>query len=237
MSAARAVPFPALGACTSITLRPSDPDRFHLGHRLSAKHHHICEQRDQLLEGDQGLWARSRAGWVLNDIGEGSIEIRNQQNLGWLYSCDRRLFPGMRDLFGFLNHPSPYKRGRCRSITDFRSWPFGKTPNICPHSPSSREAQKSSAAAGSPKRSINEASSATAIRSTRPRARNSMASGSAISCVNLSSARCKRESWGAESTSSKYAASESGSCCMARNTSSALTLPEPSQMEFSGASR
>jgi len=59
------------------------------------------------MDGGERLGRGPRAGRILNDLGEGSVEVRNQQNLGWLYSGDRRLFPGVRNLFGFLNHPSP----------------------------------------------------------------------------------------------------------------------------------
>src|SRR5207247_6220969 len=132
-------------------------ERLQLCRRTAAEDDHVREQPDELVDGSESFGLGSRAGRILNDIGEGSIEVGNQQNLGWLDSGDRRLFPGVRDLFGFLNHPSPKKRGRCRSITHFRSWPFGKTPNVCPHSPPRREAQKSSADAGSAERSISEA--------------------------------------------------------------------------------
>jgi hypothetical protein len=54
-----------------------------------------------------GRGPRPSRRWVLNDLGEGTVEVGNQDYLGWLYSCDRRFFPGVGDLVGFLNHPSP----------------------------------------------------------------------------------------------------------------------------------
>ena len=103
----------------------------------------------------QGLWPGAGPRGVLHDLGQSSIEIGDEDYFGRLYSGERRLHPGVRDLIGFLNHPSYKKRGRCRSITDLRGLSFGneslgKTPNICPPPSGSRAAQKSSAATGSP---------------------------------------------------------------------------------------
>ena len=95
-----------------------------------------------------------------------------------------------------------------------------------------------SATAGGEKRTSSEPWSAFAIRSTIRRARGSMPSGSANSPRVASMKASRRGSAPrASSTSAKKASNVAGDLASARRTSRHWTLPEPSQIEFSGISR
>ena len=99
-----------------------------------------------------------------------------------------------------------------------------------------------SATSGGAKRTSSEPCRTAAMREARRRALRSIASGSPISEPIMarvsSTARSRRGSPPrARPTSVIQASSTSGSRPSARSTSRALTLPEPSHTEFSGASR
>lgn len=118
------------------------------------------------------------------------------------------------------------------------STPAYSVPNAMPQSPPKRDAQNASATAGSPWRTSSEPCSTSASDSTSRRARYSIPSRSVSSLRTRSTASSSRASPpAASSTSSKNAATDSGCRPIARSASSAATLPEPSQIDISGASR
>ena len=119
-----------------------------------------------------------------------------------------------------------------------KSVPAGSVPYSSPPSPASREAQKASATAGGALRTSSEPCRHSAMLSTTRRARVSSVAGSA----NWPFSSCTRASSRASpplacSTSSRNTSSERGERVSARSTSRLMTLPEPSQIEASGASR
>ena len=108
-----------------------------------------------------------------------------------------------------------------------------------PHSPERREAQNASATASSPKRTSSEPWRASAIRSTRVRARASRVEGSERrSSRSLDANRSSRGSSIAPSpTSFANASTRTRVPDHGPITSRHWTFPEPSQIEASGASR
>src|SRR6185437_8749492 len=168
--------------------------------------------------------------------------------LGDRHDGCRAISPGLDQLAGGAEQPLSRREARdrghagsARSTIAAASTPAGSVPYTRPPSPASRAAQKASATAGGAKRTSSEAWSATARSSTTRRAENCGSEDS-----NTATPRSRMRSRCASSRASAPAASEhssrkagnsSGSRTIARSTSSAATFPEPSQIEFSGASR
>src|SRR4051794_38998759 len=128
--------------------------------------------------------------------------------------------------------------GRWRSTIRAQSIPGGSVPSARPRSPASRVAQNASATAGSACCTMTDPCKARAIFSTTRRARNSMSVRSESSRFKSSTYASSRGSVPAtDPISSMNASTDPGDFTIARSTSSELTLPDPSQIEFSGASR
>ena len=102
-----------------------------------------------------------------------------------------------------------------------------------------REAQNASATSGGAPRTSSEPWSASASSSTSCGARVSSARGIAELARAARAVKASRRASApaASSTSARKASSAPGERASARSTSSAMTLPEPSQIEHSGASR
>lgn len=114
--------------------------------------------------------------------------------------------------------------------------PRRNVPKACPQSPPSRVAQNASATAAGACRTSRDACSVSAIRSTSRRAVTCDPSASwSLSPATAASSRASAPR--VSDSSSNSACAVAGSRPSARSTSRALTLPEPSQMESSGASR
>src|ERR1700682_2382728 len=200
----------------------------------AAQDDHVGELTDKPAQRKQGVRPGDRLRWILDDLSQRSVEVGDEDDLAGRHCGDRRFPPGVKELVGLEHYL--LVAGRWRSTTAANLVPGGSVPSEWPQSPSRREAQKASAVAVSPNRSSREPWSTIAMRSTIRRARDS---GSVESVISRRSWLMDRLSRGSEAawTSAKNASTASGSRAMARSTSSAFTLPEPSQIELSGASR
>ncbi len=119
-----------------------------------------------------------------------------------------------------------------------RSSPAGSVPNAPPQSAVIRLARNASVTAGWPKRTSREPCNARLMSSAILRARYSSVAASARLLRNAAVCASSLGSLPpVPASSSKSTSTHSGRVAIARRVSSALTLPEPSQMPISGASR
>jgi len=77
-----------------------------LGGGTAAQDDHVRQQRHELLERLEGLGAGPGRRRILDDLGQGTVKVGNQDYLAWLYASEGGPQPGVSDPIGFLNHPS-----------------------------------------------------------------------------------------------------------------------------------
>ena len=129
--------------------------------------------------------------------------------------------------------------GVWRAMIASASTPGGSVPYCRPPSPARREAQNASATAAGAWRTSSEPCRASAIRSTTRRARGSIDSTSANSSRSAATERVEAGVGAGRLVElvEERREAPAGERLSARRTSSAMTLPEPSQIDASGISR
>ena len=93
-----------------------------LGGGTAAQDDHVRQQRHELLERLEGLGAGPGRRRILNDLGQGTVKVGNQDYLAWLYASEGGPQPGVSDPIGFLNHPSTLQTRAVPLEHRFESW-------------------------------------------------------------------------------------------------------------------
>src|ERR1700758_3851464 len=79
---------------------------FQLRRRAAAQDDDVGQKEGKLLQQLERLRLGAGGGRILDHLGQGAVEVGNQQKLAWRHLRGRRPFPGACYLVEFLDHPS-----------------------------------------------------------------------------------------------------------------------------------